>query len=102
METHAAGGTQGGQDGREDADEGLQDELPENFGQFTAKNFQTGEKEKKKVKVQKQDNEVNVEVPQASSPLSINITIPTAQQVNINPQRVINRVEGENDSNKTE
>lgn len=71
-------------------------------GQFTAKNVQTGEKEKKKVKVQKQDNEVNVEVPQASSPLSINITIPTAQQVNINPQRVINRVEGENDSNKTE
>ena len=31
METHAAGGTQGGQDGREDADEGLQDELPEVF-----------------------------------------------------------------------
>ena len=29
METHAAGGTQGGQDGREDADSGLNDELPE-------------------------------------------------------------------------
>ena len=31
MESHAAGGTQGGQDGCEDADEGLQDELPEVF-----------------------------------------------------------------------
>ena len=29
METHAAGGTQGGQDGREDADEGLENELPD-------------------------------------------------------------------------
>ena len=29
MESHTAGGSQGGQDGREDADEGLQDELPQ-------------------------------------------------------------------------
>ena len=30
MESYAAGGTQGGQDGREDADEGLENELPVN------------------------------------------------------------------------
>jgi hypothetical protein len=55
-----------------------------------------------KVKVLKDENNVNLEVPQATSPLSINITIPTAQQVNINPQRVINRSAGEDDNNKTE
>ena len=62
-----------------------------NSGRFAAETVQAEEQEKKKVHVQKQDNEVNVEVPQTTSPLSINITIPTAQQVNINPQRVINR-----------
>lgn len=59
-------------------------------GVFAAETEKAEEHEKKKVQVQKQDNEVNVEVPQTTSPLSINITIPTAQQVNINPQRVIN------------
>ena len=51
------------------------------------------------VKDAKQSSAVNVEVPESTSPLSINITIPTAQQVNINPQRVINRVQAENESN---
>lgn len=36
METHATGGTQSGLDGCEDADEGLQDELPEVFLGFIA------------------------------------------------------------------
>ena len=52
-----------------------------------------------KVRIAKQNNEVNVEVPKSTSPLSINITIPTAQQVNINPQRVINRAQAEDETN---
>jgi len=43
------------------------------------------------VSVIKQNNELKVDVPNTATPLSININIPTAQQVNINPQRVINR-----------
>jgi len=40
--------------------------------------------------------ELKVEIPAGSAPLSININIPTAQQVNVNPQNVINRgMEGE-------
>ena len=70
-------------------------------GEFAAETEKTEEQEKKMVQVQKQDKEVNVEVPQTTSPLSINITIPTAQQVNINPQRVINRAqEDEENSSK--
>ena len=68
-------------------------------GVFAAETEKTEEQEKKYVKVQKQDSEVNVEVPQTTSPLSINITIPTAQQVNINPQRVINRAVEEESNN---
>lgn len=54
------------------------------------------------VKIDRQDNEVNVEVPQATSPYSINITIPTAQQVNINPQRVINRAQADDENTPQE
>ena len=39
MESHEAGGIQGGQDGCEDANEGLQDELPEVFLGVIAGNY---------------------------------------------------------------
>lgn len=67
-------------------------------GQFAAEILQTEEPEKKKIQVRKQENEVNVEMTKTASPLSINITIPTAQQVNINPQRVINRAQEEEEN----
>lgn len=68
-------------------------------GQFAAETNEIEKQENKRVQVVKQNNDVNVEVPQTASPLSINITIPTAQQVNINPQRVVNRaLEDENNS----
>ncbi|MCR5038770.1 MAG: hypothetical protein K6A94_05485 [Bacteroidales bacterium] len=48
-------------------------------------------KTENKVSVLKQNNELKVDVPNTATPLSININIPTAQQVNINPQHVINK-----------
>lgn len=71
-------------------------------GQFAAETMAATEQQNKNIKVAKQDNEVNVEVPQATSPLSINITIPTAQQVNINPQRVLNRALEKDENGSTE
>lgn len=46
------------------------------------------------VEANNNSRELNVKVPASSAPLSININIPTAQQVNVNPQRVINRLIG--------